>query len=407
MEKRRILGVLALAVITAVTAGVEYTKMAAQRQEAAEHRAFLAAAPLAQVEGETLSPNGRFQVRTAGKSEMYVSGYVVPEFLQIVDTETGEILWQDQGALWQSALWSPANNLVAIAYGGRTWTQVKVISTACWISWDFTLPDGSPIPEYEFLPEDWGTWLDMDTLLLTVGRGGDAGEPHTYRCTVRTNQDGTLSGSALEQTTEVLAEDYDFDHDGMPETTELVTVLTPEADYYPAWYILQVIRQDGVELWSAGAHPSHAGWTSVFACKIDGEDYLLQYEPEMYQGWGEYAYRLFHPYIISPASNEPAEQVLREGAVTWDLNFGREGHHLNAAALADFLEEVHGYLDQSTLLLSTEGGEVRTGGSGADFRSDMDFWDDLCPYDEALSLQENLENLERSWTAAQQALEIT
>ena len=125
----------------------------------------------------------------------------------------------------------------------------------------FTLPDGSPIPEYEFLPEDWGTWPDMDTLLLTVGRGGDAGEPHTYRCTVRMNQDGTLSGSALEQTTEVLSEDYDFDHDGMPETTELVTVLTPETDYYPAWYILQVIRQDGVELWSAGAHPSHAGWT--------------------------------------------------------------------------------------------------------------------------------------------------
>lgn len=293
MDKRRIFGVLALAVITAVTAGVASPQMAAQRQETAEYQALLEAAPVAQVEGETLSPNGQFQVRTAGKSEMYVSGYVVPEFLQIVDTETGELLWQDQGALWQSARWSPANNLVAIAYGGRTWTQVKVISTACWISWDFTLPDGSPIPEYEFLPEDWGTWPDMDTLLLTVGRGGDAGEPHTYRCTVRMNQDGTLSGSALEQTTEVLSEDYDFDHDGMPETTELVTVLTPETDYYPAWYILQVIRQDGVELWSAGAHPSHAGWTSVFACKIDGEDYLLQYEPEMYQGWAEYAYELW------------------------------------------------------------------------------------------------------------------
>ena len=153
MDKRRIFGVLALAVITAVTAGVASPQMAAQRQETAEYQAPLEAAPVAQVEGETLSPNGRFQVRTAGKSEMYVSGYVVPEFLQIVDTETGELLWQDQGALWQSARWSPANNLVAIAYGGRTWTQVKVISTACWISWDFTLPDGSPIPEYEFLPE--------------------------------------------------------------------------------------------------------------------------------------------------------------------------------------------------------------------------------------------------------------
>ena len=66
MEKRRILGVLALAVITAVTAGVEYPKMAAQRQEAAEYRALLEATPVAQVEEETLSPNGRFQVRTAG-----------------------------------------------------------------------------------------------------------------------------------------------------------------------------------------------------------------------------------------------------------------------------------------------------------------------------------------------------
>ena len=77
----------------------------------------------------------------------------------------------DQGWVTQSVLWSPANNLVALAYGGRTWTAVKIISTAYWTSWEFTLPDGSPIPEYTFLPEDWGEWLDMDTLLLTVGRG--------------------------------------------------------------------------------------------------------------------------------------------------------------------------------------------------------------------------------------------
>ncbi|MUU10002.1 MAG: hypothetical protein EP146_00015 [Oscillibacter sp.] len=288
MDKRRIFGVLALAVITAVTAGVASPQMAAQRQETAEYQAPLEAAPVAQVEGETLSPNGQFQVRTAGKSEMYVSGYVVPEFLQIVDTETGELLWQDQGALWQSARWSPANNLVAIAYGGRTWTQVKVISTACWISWDFTLPDGSPIP-VRISPGGLGHMAGHGHPVADGRPGWGRRGAHTYRCTVRMNQDGTLSGSALEQTTEVLSEDYDFDHDGMPETTELVTVLTPETDYYPAWYILQVIRQDGVELWS-GAHPSHAGWTSVFACKIDGEDYLLQYEPEMYQGWAEYAY---------------------------------------------------------------------------------------------------------------------
>ena len=97
MEKGRLAGILALAVVTAVTVGVEYPQMAAQQREAAEYRALLEATPLAQVEGETLSPDGRFEVRTTGQSEMYVSGYVVPEFLQIVDTETGEILWQEPG----------------------------------------------------------------------------------------------------------------------------------------------------------------------------------------------------------------------------------------------------------------------------------------------------------------------
>ena len=169
------------------------------------------------------------------------------------------------------------------------------------------------------------------------------------------NRDGTLSGSALEQTTEVLSEDYDFDHDGMPETTELVTVLTPETDYYPAWYILQVIRQDGVELWSAGAHPSHAGWTSVFACKIDGEDYLLQYEPEMYQGWAEYAYELW-------AFDGNGQAYTSDNrSVTFDINFGREEHQFDPEAIAGFFWELRGLLQDSILLASTENGEFQTG----------------------------------------------
>ena len=79
MDKRRIFGVLALAVITAVTAGWRPQNGGTAAGDGGVPSAS-EAAPVAQVEGETLSPNGRFQVRTAGKSEMYVSGYVVPEF---------------------------------------------------------------------------------------------------------------------------------------------------------------------------------------------------------------------------------------------------------------------------------------------------------------------------------------
>ena len=67
MDKRRIFGVLALAVITAVTAGVASPQMAAQRQETAEHRALLEATPVAQVEGETLSPQRAVPGPDSGK----------------------------------------------------------------------------------------------------------------------------------------------------------------------------------------------------------------------------------------------------------------------------------------------------------------------------------------------------
>ena len=50
----------------------------------------------------------------------------------------------------------------------------------------------------------------------------------------------------------------------------------------------------------------------------------------------------------------------------------------------------------SELLLTTEGGVFRTGGSGADFRSDMDFWIDDLPYDGGKTLEENLRNLRDS-----------
>ena len=310
MEKRRILGVLALAVITAVTVGAEFPETAAQRQEAAEYRAILEAAPVAQVEEETLSPNGQFRVETAGRTDQYISGWIVPEFLQVTSTDSGAVPWQDQGWLTQSAAWSPDSRFLALAYSTRTQSGLKVVDTQTWTDWEFTLPDGSPIPEYVFFPEDWARWRGDSSLEVALGRG-EGEEAHTYCCSLLTDESGQLTGSVLEETTAILSEDYDFDHDGVPETTELVTVEAPDGDVRPAWYELRITRQDGTELWSTTAHWSHPGWTSVFACQIDGQDYLLQYEPEMWQGWGEYTYRLFHPYIISPASNEPAEQVLR------------------------------------------------------------------------------------------------
>ena len=363
MDKGRIIGAIMLLAVTAGAIGISARQAAAEAARQAEaYEALLDTAPVAQVEGEPVSPNGRFEVRTVGESDLWISGVRIPEALQIVDTETGEVVWEDTGYVSQSALWSPGNNLVAIACGARTWGTVRVVNTAYWTTWEFTLPDGSPIPEYTFLPEDWGRWLDMDTLLVTVGQGGDAGAQHTYRCSLRPDEDGTLTGSVLEQTTEVLPGSYDFDRDGSPETVEVVTVLTPETPYFPAWYDLVVRTADGAVLWTEeDLALAHAGWRSFFACTVDGADCLLTYDPAVYQGSAAYAYELL-------SLENGVLTLLRQGSVEFDIDAGILD--FDPAAIAAFLEEVHGYLDASTLLLSTEGGEYASGGSGADFRGD-------------------------------------
>lgn len=363
MEKGRILGAIMLLAVTAGAIGYTASRQAAeQAAEEAAYQAYLNTLPLAQLEGEGLSPGGRFRAQTVGKSDQDVSGVRVPEAIQIVNTATGEVLWEDMGYPYQSVSWSPGNNLAAIAYGGRTWRAVTVVSTAWGTSWEFTLPDGSPIPEYTFLPEDWGQWLDMDTLLVTVGQGGDAGAQHTYRCSLRPDEDGTLSGSVLEQTTEILPGSYDFDRDGAPETVEVVTVLDPETVGASAWYELAVKTADGAVLWTEeDLALAHVGWGSVFACTVDGADCLLVYRPWMGQGSASYNYTLF--------SLEGGEEaILRQGSVEFDIGAGILD--FDPPAIAAFLEEVHGYLDESTLLLSTEDGFYASGGSGSDFRGD-------------------------------------
>ena len=398
MRKGQILG---LFVLLAVTAAVVWaarpwlTEQAGTSAEEAAYGELLANTPAAGLEGEAVSPDGRLEMQTAGKSDLYVSGVVVPEAIRVVDRETGEVKWEDRGYLWQSVSWSPGNNLVALAYGGRTWTAVKVISTAYWTSWDFTLPDGSPIPEYTFLPEEWGTWLDAETLLVTVGRGGDGGEQRTYRCAVHAGADET-AGSTLEQTTETLPGNYDFDHDGEPEAVELVTVLTPEnAPAFPAWYELRVKRPDGSLLWHQEAGLYHAGWVSVFSLELDGEDYLLRYTPAVGQSCYAYTYQLFS------LDSAGKEVMLQANGAEFDMMFGSEMHQsFDSAAIAAFLEEVHGYLDDSTLLLTTEGGQFRTGGSGADFRDDLYFVTDSPTYDGNKPLEENLRTYMEVLTAA-------
>lgn len=237
-----------------------------------------------------------------------------------------------------------------------------------------------------FLPdsEPWGVWQSEDSLDLTIGQGGNIGERKYYTCAVNT-RDGKLEGSVWEESHELLPGSYDFDCDGEPEIMELVTVCGDEDLNQVDWYEVRVHTEDNGLYWSRSLHTSHPGWGSYFACRVDGEDYLLRYTPTMYQGFATYTYELFS------LDETGEEQLTREGNVSFDINFGSPMHEsFDPEAIAAFLEEVHAFLEDSELLLTTESGEFRSGGPGADFYDDLELWTSDSLYDDSKSLEENI-----------------
>lgn len=151
---------------------------------------------IASLEGDALSPNGKYEVHLSGSTEglpISSGGLTPPESVQIIDVQTGEVLWECDGLYEHAALWSPDSSYLALACTARTYCTVTMIETNTWTAWNVTLPDGNAIPEHTFLPDEgWGEWLVEHNFLLTVGRDDEDGQT-VYRC-VPDPQEGGLTG---------------------------------------------------------------------------------------------------------------------------------------------------------------------------------------------------------------------
>ena len=342
------------------------------------YQELLESAPLAEVGGEPISPDGRFLVRTVGETDLYVSGVRVPEKVQVVDRSTEEVLWETDGMVGQQALWSPEGGYLALALSARTWCSVTILETENWTAWDFTLPDGSPIPEYTFTAyyEPWGEWQSENCLDLTFE--GSNEDVFRYTCGL-SKERGQITGETRERTVETLPETYDFNHGGQPETVELVTVWYPGMTGEQMEFCeLHVLDGEGRVLWEDFAGVFHAGENSLYALRLDGEDYLLQYVPTMGQGYCSYQYRIFS----LDAGGTPV--VYKENSVEFDINFGSSNHEsFDIPAIAGFLWEVHGYLDGARELVNTLWGEIDLG--AVDYQDAAALEAALENYKEALS----------------------
>ena len=194
---------------------------------------------------------------------------------------------------------------------------------------------------------------------------------------------GADAGTSFTQQTDILPGDYDFNHDGVPE----VVALTANRMEYTCYELL-VTERDGKELWRGEAYPVHPGYNSIFACRLEDGDYLLQYHPTMYQGYATYAYELFS---LDKSGNPVTKQ---ENSVSFDVNWGTPMHEsFDAEAIADFMDELNGLLAQSKLLVTTD---TALEGMDPDHPQDNLWWlqdETQCGgyrYDESLSLRENL-----------------
>lgn len=356
MQRQQILGGLVLLALTAaVLLGV---KLLSPEPETKTAEGEWVTVPL---EGAQ-SPDGTYEVRWETLRKNGAEADTWPGTrLEVVNRSTGHVLWESKGERGAAALWSPDGKYLALTRQTEKDSVVTILETAYFhefeVLWDLDTATSKTALE----------WMNEHTLRVRY-LWTETGETVICLCMPAPQADGSISGEYLWEETNPLPETYDFDHDGVPEMVETMTVWEQPEGKRIVSCELRVRSTDGGLLWSDWADTSHAGWNSLFACTLDGEDYLLRYQPVMYQGFCTYYYQVFS------LGETGEEEVLREDSVEFDVNFGSPLHQgFVPEEIADFLWDLRDCLANSRLLISTENsafhadGEITAAGLPAPF----------------------------------------
>ena len=177
----------------------------------------------------------------------------------------------------------------------------------------------------------------------------------------------------------------DLNRNGIPEKLCFVEAYDGEGQRLEA-------LEGGEKIWSESGSYYAYGWqNAVFLCRQNGEDYLLDYDPAMYQGCGDYYYSLF-------TMEDDRPTTVQWNDVSFDLDFGSPIHRdFDAEAIAAFLEEVNGLLADSTLLINRNSELQETFEKEGAFRDTLWWLDDEAfgfVRDQSKSVAENLRDFE-------------
>ena len=150
----------------------------------------------------------------------------------------------------------------------------------------------------------------------------------------------------------------DVDHDGEAERIELN--LQEYEGQGGGGSFVEVRSDSSAEspvIWKRDYGTPHAGWAMVYLYRENGLDYLMEYAPAMYQGYGTYVLRLFS------LDSQGTPQILREYGADFVLSMEKEdGYHSgffgDEKAFLSFMKTAETYLNESLLLVSTDSGEL-------------------------------------------------
>lgn len=110
-----------------------------------------------------------------------------------------------------------------------------------------------------------------------------------------------------------------------------------------------VVRENGETIWTMEAGLPHVGWTTILLYSEDGQDYLVQYCPAMFQGVGNYTCTVF-------SIEDGRQKVKQELSVEFQLQQGDPVTVEETPEMTQFAQAVDLLMRNSAVLLSTEQG---------------------------------------------------
>lgn len=133
------------------------------------------------------------------------------------------------------------------------------------------------------------------------------------------------------------------------EGIERIDVYTGNIGDGDSGYVMVYGADGGTLLHNEFAHTARAGWKSVYLGSSDGQSWLMTLHIEDRDTYGSYDYQVFR-------LDEDGKVQLLAGS---SFCFG-DDYVYDDELFWQWAKELEGYLDNSTLLLSTQDGEVRT-----------------------------------------------